>query len=324
MRRTFLMGAAIVMALPVVSSPVLAQDANQSVEEPYSQQTLRRFQNTPNETPEMPKAILALVQRGAQARYLGFYEGMHGWMTIQQGKPAFYYVTPNGKALVRGFMFDLDGAMVTGEQITQLKMREGAQMMALSDIELSDDDTPTGDEPDIEAVADAAIPDLAPAPAPDDAPELDTTTLLFQSMDAANGFIMGDPTKPLLYSFIDPDCEHCRAYIRAITPYVNQGFVSLKVIPVGFEDSARQRAAFLLSAGNPAERLSQYVAGDNNALASLSRVSEDGVMQNIRIMSEWRLDATPVVIYADGLGNPKLIRGIPKDTQALVSDAVKG
>lgn len=310
------------LSLFLLTAPaVFADETEKKADEDYSQQALSRFQQASTETPEMPNAIRQLVSRGAQARYLGFFEGMHGWMTIQQGRPAFYYATPNGNALVRGFMFNAAGEMVTGEQITKLKMREGAQMMALSDIDTSE----AAQQPlSPTAMADSAVPDLAPIAAPENQETTDTKVLFMQSIENANGFVVGQIDKPRLNAFIDPDCDHCRSFLRAIKPYLDQGFVSLRVIPVGFEVTTRQRAAYLLAAGNPEQRLFDYIGGDRQALQSISRVEEEGLMQNIQLMGTWRLDATPIIIYSTSDGEPKIIRGIPKDTQALVSDVIKG
>ena len=308
---------AMMMPFSVSAQEAATEEAAESGE--YSAQTLRRFQGAAAQTPDMPVSIQALVSRGAQARYLGFFEGMHGWMTIQQGRPAFYYVTPNGNAIIRGFMFDKSGEMVTGEQITQLKMREGAQMMALSDI---GGDQETAGDLATNALDRAGVPDLQPVASP----EADNSAAdsFFQAVNAANGFVIGDADKPLIHAFIDPNCEHCRQFIRAIIPYIDQGFVALRVIPVGFDAASRQRAAFLLSAANPGDRLSDYVAGDDNALEPLSNVAEDGILQNIRVMGEFRLDVTPIVIYSTSGGQPQIIRGLPKNTQKLVSDVIKG
>lgn len=317
----------MVAALGIIMSGAVfaaaqADETESQADAEYSPETLSRFQQASSETPEMPDAIRQLVSRGAQARYLGFYEGMHGWMTIQQGRPAFYYATPNGNALVRGFMFNAKGEMVTGEQITKLKMREGAQMMALSDIDTSEAAQQQPLTP--ESVNEAGVPNLSPIAAPEGEEETDTQALFVQSIENANGFVIGQADQPRINAFIDPDCDHCRTFLRAIKPYLDQGFVSLRVIPVGFEIGARQRAAYLLAAGNPAERLYDYIGGDRDALRPISRVAEDGLMQNIQLMGTWRLDATPIIIYTDSTGAPKIIRGIPKDTQSLVSDVIKG
>lgn len=311
--------------LPFNATFLLTPSGVMAQEEPgvtgeYSEQTLRRFQSAPQQTPDMPEAIQAIVARGAQARYLGFYEGMHGWMTIQQGRPSFYYVTPNGQAIIRGFMFDRSGEMVTGEQITQLRMREGAQMMALSDIDLSRDAEAEDGLAEREAEM-SGVPALDPVAAP---AEPDAAAIFMQTIDAANAFVMGDADKPLIHAFIDPNCDHCRDFMRAIIPYIEQDFVALRVIPVGFDAPTRQRAAYLLSAANPGQRLSDYIAGDSNALQPLAELAEDGVMQNIRVMAQLRLDVTPIIVYATMDGQPKIIRGIPRNIQNLVSDVIKG
>ena len=71
--------------------------------------------------PQMPDALQVLVDRGAQARYLGTRHGMAGWVTIFQGQEQYYYTTPDGEGFVMGLLFDKDGTTATISQVRDLQ-----------------------------------------------------------------------------------------------------------------------------------------------------------------------------------------------------------
>ena len=73
-----------------------------------------------NTVPDMPDTLQLLVDRGAQARFLGTRHGMHGWVTIFQGQEQYYYATPDGKGFLMGLLFDKDGTMATVGQVREL------------------------------------------------------------------------------------------------------------------------------------------------------------------------------------------------------------
>lgn len=348
---------ALTLSLSFIAAPQIshAQEVDEqepdvvlepNVSEQYKESVTRRFQSATMATPSLPDGLKQMVSEGAQAKYLGEYEQMHGWVVLRRGQPNFYYVTPNGRAIIRGFLFGPDGEMVTGEQLTQLKIREGANLFALSKdpqevfdnstiIAQNEQSTPnTSDEavqaePQVEAKSEAGVvvPDLTTEQEVSAEPTRQPTTRadqFFNQLPNTNWFLYGEADKPYLYAFIDPECQHCQTFLKTVEPYVQQGFVSIRVIPVAFSEAGRKMAAYLLAAPNPSDILERHVDGDPKAMLIPGEISEDGVQPNLMMMAEWSLDATPIITYRGLDGQVKLIRGAPDDTRALIQDVVSG
>ncbi len=249
--------------------------------------------------PDMPAPIAHLAAEGAQVRYLGRELGMDGWITIKSGQEQYFYVTPDGKAIILGMLFNEDGKLVTARQLAALQ----------------------GDDSEL---LDVLAQDPAPAPA-NMAQEKELRTpaeRLMADVEDSNWVRIGDRNAPPIYVFIDPQCPHCHAFMDDLgsAGYIENGRIQVRMIPVGFRDETLAQAAFLLASPNPEERWLKHMQGDVTALPAKSGISTQGVQKNLGIMQSWKLDATPITVYRNAEGQIKIIRGRANNIQTLYED----
>ncbi len=256
-----------------------------------------------NAVPDMPEALQVLADRGAQMRYLGKQHGMDGWIAIYQGQESYYYVTPDGGAFLMGLMFDKDGKMVTVNQVADLQKQGGDVLDFLAVAP----ESPTLD--DAKAETDKAFTYKSPA------------QRMFAEVEASNFVTLGDKNAPVIYSFMDPQCPHCHAFMEDLkAKYIDKGLVQVRLVPVGFSEQSLAQAAFLLAAPDAQERWYKHLAGDDSALLAKSSMSTQGVQRNLAIMQAWKFDATPTTVYQSRSGEIKILRGRAKDLAAVVAD----
>jgi hypothetical protein len=251
--------------------------------------------------PTMPDPIQNLVNEGAQARYLGKDYGLDAWLTIKNGQEQYFYVLPDQKAFLMGVLFDEKGKLVTINQVQKLR-------------ESGDDilDSLTGTP----ALSDRSTPSETDRFAPKSPSEQ-----LFADIEGSNWVPLGNPDAPVVYSFIDPQCPHCHAMVKDIRQdFLDSGKVQLRMIPVGFKDETRAQAAFLLAAPNPAARWYAHLQGDETALPAKTEMNQQGVARNLAIMQQWDLTVTPLLVYRSAAGEVKIVRGKPKDMNAIARD----
>lgn len=254
--------------------------------------------------PALPDALQILVDKGAQARYLGTRHGMQGWVTIFQGQEQYYYVTPDGQGFLMGLLFDADGTMATVEQVRDLQSQSGDVLDFLAM------DKPPGE-------------DLATAmKKTDEAFEYKTPAeRMFQDVENSNWIKLGAENVPVIYSFMDPQCPHCHEFMKDLKDsYIEKGLVQLRLIPVGFREETLAQAAFLLAAPDAKERWYNHLAGDTSALPAKSGTSTQGIQKNLALMQAWKFDVTPLTIYRGKDGKVKIIRGRAGNMADILAD----
>ena len=259
-------------------------------------------QSTPSTQPAMPAVLQELATRGAQIRYLGRDKGLDGWATILQGQEQYFYVSPDGEAIVMGLLFDKAGHPVTVDQVAKLQQ------------------------------GDAALDSLATAPAPEDViaqlqaelkqkQALTPSQQMMQDVEAANVLSLGVEGAPAIYAFMDPQCPHCHGLMNDLRKdLLATGQIQLKLIPIGLRDETKAQAAFLLAAPDAQERWYRYLDGDADALPVDASINKQGIERNLAIMQKWKFDATPMVIYQTKAGDVKIVRGRPRDLGEIAAD----
>lgn len=248
--------------------------------------------------PSLPTPIQNLVDEGAQIRYLGNENGMDAWLTIKSGQEQYFYVKPDGSAFVMGLMFDNKGKLVTVQQVARLRGEEG------------------------NASLDQLTDDAAFSSAKDSAAFKSPSERLYLDIEASNWVPLGVSGAPILYSFVDPQCGHCHAFINELreAKLFEKGKVQVRMIPVGFKEESKAQAAFLIASPNPQEKWFRHMDGDEAALPAKSEMNQQGVARNLAVMQSWEFNVTPMVIYRAKDGKVKIVRGRPKDVDALIKD----
>jgi thiol:disulfide interchange protein DsbG len=144
---------------------------------------------------------------------------------------------------------------------------------------------------------------------------------LFADIEASNWIVLGDEKAPVIYAFLDPQCPHCHDFMVDIRKdYLDAGLLQLRMIPVGFRDETKIQAALLLAAKNPQELWYRHLDGDKAALPVSSKVNRQAVELNMAMMQDWTLDATPIIVYRDGKGAVKIVRGRPRNPSDILTD----
>jgi thiol:disulfide interchange protein DsbG len=250
--------------------------------------------------PDMPAPIANLAAQGAQVRYLGRELGMDGWITIMRGQEQYFYVTPDGKAVLLGMLFDEDGKLITARQIAKMQGDEKALLDVLAT------------EPSL----DPSRPGLAQERALRSPAEK-----LMGDVESSNWITIGDARAPEIYVFIDPQCPHCKTFLEDLkAPYIDTGRMEIRIVPVGFREETQAQAAFLLAAPDGEERLFRHLEGDTTALPAKQDVNTQGVQMNLGLMQAWKFDATPMTVYRNAEGEIKILRGRANDVHAIYDD----
>lgn len=249
-------------------------------------------------SPALPPPLQSMAEQGAQIRYLGKHSGLDGWIMIKGGQEQFFYVLPGGEAFLMGVLFDKDGKIVTAKQIQDLRQNGEGEFLDLL----------------------ANRPAETAPSAPERMEFKSPSEQLFHAVENSNWVGIGSDSAPAIYSFIDPQCPHCHAFIQDLQENIGRGEVQVRAIPVGFRDDTRAQAAFLLVMPDPAERLFRHMAGDDRAIPVLEEINQQGVQRNLSIMQTWKLDVTPLSVYKSASGKVKIVQGRARDIGAILRD----
>ena len=254
--------------------------------------------------PDMPDALKLLVDRGAQARYLGKRHGMDGWITIFQGQEQYYYVTPDGQGFLMGLLFDKDGTMATVAQVRDLQKQNDDVL----DI-LAIDKKPEADLATAIRETNKAFEYKTPA------------EKMFVDIENSNWIRFGDKQAPIIYTFMDPQCPHCHSFMKDLRKdYIEKGLVQVRMIPVGFREETLSQAAILLASSDAKERWYSHLDGDKSALPARSGTSTQGIQKNLALMQRWKFSVTPMTIYRGKDGKVKIIRGRASNMNDILAD----
>ena len=267
--------------------------------------------------PSLPAPLQALKDEGAQMRYLGAEGGLDGWISIKGGQEQYFYVTPDGQAIIMGVMFNKDGKMITMRQVRKLQQDSGSSLAMLAD-----DGTlqaPGSKADDAGAMA-AAAAGSSSKPATMEKFKTPAEQMM-DTVEQANWVPLGNANAPFIYTFVDPQCPHCHDFIMDLKEkYIDTGLLQVRIIPVGFTPDSLAQAAFLLAVPSPQDRFFKHLAGDKTALPVLADVNQQGVQRNLAIMQTWNFNVTPLTVYRAADGQVKIVQGRATDPQAIIND----
>lgn len=275
--------ARLSLAISVFAFPAVAQTANDTV------------------LPRLPEPLQNLASDGAQIRFLGKDQGVEGWIAIKNGQEQYFYVLPGSGGFLSGMLFDPSGNAVTIDQVRRLRA-QGDDLL----------DKLTADSPQTTSVTNSQQDTKYEFKSPSEQ--------LYYDIETSNWIPIGRAGTPLVYSFIDPQCPHCHSMMEDLKPFIDEGRLQVRMVPVGFRDETKAQAAFLLATPAPAQVWWSHLGGDQNALPARKDINQQGVQRNMSVMQSWKLDVTPLMVYRGKDEKVKIIRGTPKDIEALISD----
>lgn len=254
------------------------------------------------QTPPVPKQLESFQAEGAQVRFLGRSYGMNGWIVFHKGKEQYFYETPEGRGVVSGIMFGETGNNITLQQIVKIQKQSGDVLGVFAEQEVAKENR-------LDNLVSKSV-NLKPKP-----------EQLYDSVEESNWVALGSSDAPYIYTFIDPQCPHCKAFLEDLRQnYIQKGLVQVRIIPVGFREDTMAQAAFLLTAPDPETRLYRHMKGDGEALPVTRSINQQGVERNLSIMQAWKFNMTPVSIYKDKRGEVKIIAGRAQNAADLVAD----
>lgn len=250
--------------------------------------------------PALPPAIQTLVDQGAQIRYLGRDFGLEGWVAIKNGQEQYFYVIPGQDAFVSGVLVDGKGKVVTIEQVARLRQQGDDLLDKLS--------SSVAETPEKIAQAQEKYEFKTPS------------EKLYYDMEGSNWIPVGQAGAPMMYAFIDPNCHHCHGMMEELKALIEKGEAQVRIIPVGMSEQSRAQAAFLLAAPDPASVFWRHLGGEKEALPVRTEINQQGVERNLAVMQSWKFNVTPMVVYRGKDNTVKIVKGRPKDIEALIKD----
>ena len=270
--------------------------------------------------PAVPAPIQALVNDGAQIRYLGADLGVNGWVTIKGGQEQYFYATPDGQAIFSGILFNAKGDAITLQQINTLRGNEGEAIDRIAGY------VPTTDKKETTVAVDTAV---NPLPDFKDPATLLKTAVkgkgeqLYEGAVSANWVSLGNKDAPAIYTFIDPECPHCHDLIQDIrkSGFLENNSLQLRLIPVGvLSEASIKEAAYLLASPAPQEDLYRHLDGDSKALMVDPNANTQGIERNMKLMQDWNLEVTPFSVYKDKNGKVKILQGRPDNLKKIITE----
>ena len=222
------------------------------------------------DTEYLPEPLKNLIAEGAQMRYLGNQHGLDGWISIKGGQEQYFYVTPDGQAFLMGLLFDKSGRLETVKQVKRLQAESGEDTLDLFAEE-------SLNRPDRKALGDQGQSTTREFKTP--------AEQLYSDIESSNWVALGRAGAPYIYTFIDPQCPFCHAFINDMRGnYLDNGLVQIRMIPVGFKDETRAQAALLLAVPNAQKRWFDHLDGDAQALPINPDINQQGVERNLSII----------------------------------------
>ncbi len=259
--------------------------------------------------PPLPEPLRNLASEGAQMRYLGQKSGLDGWIAIKGGQEQYFYVTPDGQSFVMGLMFDKNGKVTTLQQVRDLQERSGGDGLDLLASDMFGKQQAESGSPVDQMTKDTKREFKTPS------------EQLYDDVEGSNWVGLGNKDAPYIYTFVDPQCPFCHAFINDLRrDYIDRGLLQVRMVPVGFREETRAQAAFLLAVPNPQKRWYSHLDGDETALPVTPDINQQGVQRNLSIMQSWKVNVTPFTVYRGSDGAVKIVQGRAQDVKQIVTD----
>lgn len=234
---------------------------------------------------------------GAKLTELGTVHGLRTVFARNGSKFQVFYLTPDGQAVVGGVMWDASGKNVTRQQVSGIPG-------AVPTVTIGPD-TPSGPSP---AVISHPT-DTAGAP-----------SLIAAAKHTAYG-IIGSPTAPRLWMFVDPMCSFSVRAMAALKPFVADGRLQLAVIPVSvldYEDRGKSTTSAQVMLSQPINAMVQswedgQLSGAPDPAAIVKLAS------NMAIAKSLQLKGTPTFIWRRADGTEGMSAGVPPDLDTFLA-----
>lgn len=235
-----------------------------------------------------------LTMAAGQVTELGVLHGLRGVFVRNAGQFQVFYASPDSERVIPGALFDAQGKNLTLDQIATIP---GA--------------VPTvaiGDAASHAAVQVQAFPGS-----------------LLQAVEATTYGMVGSPSAPRLWVFIDPLCGWSVRAMGQLRSYVDAGRVQLAVIPVSVLDHEDQGRS--TTAAKAMLSLSQEMMvpawSDNKLGGRAEPAADQRLSDNMAAVAAIGLRGTPTFIWRKPDGTEGRADGLPNDVDALIASVGK-
>jgi len=237
--------------------------------------------------------LLQFKSKGGVVEFLGHSYGMDGWMLKDEKNNLQYvYTNPEG-ATIMGVMFAPTGEVETAKQIEEYKVKKSGNQKAL--------DTITRNSPD-------------------------KAEMIYSSFERANWISIGNDKAPYFYSAMDMESKKSQAFIKKLMPFIEQGNVNVRIIPIATSENSYYAAAALFSSDSPKETLFKYINGDEAILKTIE-IKEMALSKldiNAELARSTAIKGVPFNLYRRPIdGKILAISGIPDNILVLLADLQK-
>lgn len=263
--------------------------------------------------------IQNFVQNGAEIYYIGEHRPLHGFLMYKEGRVQVVYLLPDMQSVIFGGIYGAGGTDITANQITeasqvnaQLKGLISAAVEQQKELERRGIYNNAAD-PELEAKKNI-LPGGSASLAPGDR--------ILNDFITAAGVVVGEVGKPLILMLVDPQCPHCKETWGELKESVAKGNVRVKLVPIGAEGSENEKqAAKLLRIKEPLQAWNKFVDGDKAVLSGDPGAAElAAVKANMQMAINWKIQATPYIVYRGVDGKVKVVQGKPDKIANVLND----
>lgn len=263
--------------------------------------------------------IQNLLVNGTEVYYLGVRSGMHGFLLYKDGQVQVMYLPPDQQSVIFGSMYMIDGGNITTQQIsdasnenTQLKALLTASAEQQKELERNMRAPFTQDK----------VVEEKQKVLPGGSVSLTPGERLFADFLSAAGVVVGQEGKPLVLMLVDPHCQFCKATWGELYEPLTKGQLRVKLIPIGAEGSENEKyAAKFLRSSDPLNTWNKFVNGDKSVLAGDPSVGDLAVVRaTMAMVLNWKIQATPYIVYRGADGRVKVVQGKPDKIASILGD----
>ena len=235
-----------------------------------------------------------LAMAAGQVTELGVLHGLRGVFVRNAGQFQVFYASPDSERVIPGAMFDAQGKNLTLDQIAIIP----------------------GTVPTV-AIGNAtshAADQIQPPPGS-----------LLKAVEATTYGVVGSPSAPRLWVFVDPLCGWSVRAMDQLRSYVDAGRVQLAVIPVSVIDHKDQgRSTMAAKAMLSLSQEAMVPAWSNNKLDGQAEPAADlRLSDNMAAVAAIGLRGTPTLIWRKPDGTEGRADGLPNDVDALIASIGK-
>lgn len=173
-----------------------------------------------------------------------------------------FYVTPDGKSLITGMVFDSVGNNISTNDMSRAGVTDAGGTKTLSDAQLES---------------------------------------VWARAGKLNWVLEGSPAaKKVVYVFFDPNCPYCHRLWTTMRSAVQSGKVQVRWLPVAIlKDDSKNLAAAIYEAKNPSQAMAQMV---NRQLkpVRISDAVNKSVAYNLLLLRDTGYTGVPTIIFRSG------------------------